>query len=257
MTLRCLPELRPITERPVDGELPLLTHPEWDRRHEWLVQGTTSRGEAGTFDLSLFGATPVEEAVRRWASMRTVLGVTTSIHAPQVHGVGVRLHREYPSGLHLAQGCDGHLTRSRSVLLTVMTADCVPVTLVDPSSRSVAVLHSGWRGTAAGMAAAGVGAFRDRLGIDPRRLEAHLGPSICGECYEVGPEVHAALGLDRPSSPTPVDLRAVLARDLIGAGVPLEAITVSSWCTRCAGSPFFSHRAGHAGRQVTCVARRA
>jgi hypothetical protein len=42
------------------------------------------------------------------------------------------------------------------VLLTVSVADCVPVWLVEPESRAVALLHAGWRGVAAGILEAGL-----------------------------------------------------------------------------------------------------
>ena len=80
-------------------------------------------------------------------------------------------------------------------------------------------------------------------------MHAHLGPAICGACYEVGPEVHEALGQPPPTDNAPIDLRAVQAHQLIEAGVAPERITVSAHCTRC-GTGFFSHRAGDAGRQL-------
>lgn len=78
----------------------------------------------------------------------------------------------------------------------------------------------------------------------------HLGPAICGSCYEVGPEVFGALGLPTPDGPTPLDLRAALAERAAAEGVPSTSITVSGHCTRCTDSGLFSHRGGDAGRQV-------
>lgn len=256
MTSFDLPRARPVTERPAPVDPPCWTHPEWSRRHPWLVQGCTSRGAGDDFDLSPFGSAPAGAVVRRWAELRRALGVTACVHAPQRHEIGIRSHAETSGGLHLVEPCDGHLTRHPDVLLAVATADCVAITLVAPAARAVAVLHAGWRGAAAGMARAGVAAMRDRLGVGEGDLEAHLGPAICGDCYEVGPEVHGALGLDLPPGNTPVDLRRVLARDLVAEGLPLAAITASTWCTRCGRSPFFSHRAGHLGRQMTFAAVR-
>ncbi len=55
-----------------------------------------------------------------------------------------------------------------------------------------AVLHAGWRGLAAGILEQGVGALRELGRGGP--LGAVLGPCAGACCYEVGPEVHAALG---------------------------------------------------------------
>lgn len=256
MSFSELPRARSVTERPVPGGPPCWLHPEWAERHPWLVQGCTGRGDEGDYDLSPFGPSRAGAVVQRWAELRRALGVVASVHAPQLHGVGIRHHAEPRGGLHLTDPCDGHLTRRPGLLVTVATADCTAITLVAPAARAVAVLHAGWRGAAAGMAGAGVAALRDRLGVAATDLEAHLGPSICGDCYEVGPEVHEALALEVPPENQPVDLRRVLTRDLSDAGLSLSAITASTWCTRCGDSPFFSHRGGDAERQVTYAAVR-
>jgi hypothetical protein len=81
-------------------------------------------------------------------------------------------------------------------------------------------------------------------------LLVHLGPAICGKCYEVGPEVFTALGLPAPRAPRPVDLRGVLAARAAAEGVDPSRLTISAHCTRCTGSGLFSHRGGDLGRQV-------
>jgi copper oxidase (laccase) domain-containing protein len=87
-------------------------------------------------------------------------------------------------------------------------------------------------------------------GAEPEDLLVHLGPAICNSCYEVGPEVHAALGLDEPRTPTPVDLRGLLAAKALDLGVMGANITRSTFCTLCGASPFFSHRGGATQRQI-------
>jgi copper oxidase (laccase) domain-containing protein len=92
---------------------------------------------------------------------------------------------------------------------------------------------------------------------DARELRVHLGPAICGRCYEVGPEVFAALGEAVPPSATVIDLRGVVARRALEAGVSPSSITVSEHCTRCTHSGLFSHRGGDLGRQVGYLGIRA
>src|SRR5205085_7847567 len=106
-------------------------------------------------------------------------------------------------------------------------ADCVPASIVDPARRVVAVVHAGWRGTAGGILEAALGELA-RSGSDPAALRVHFGPAICGDCYEVGPEVHAAVNpaLPAPEAPAPIDLRAALARRATGAGAPAERVTI-------------------------------
>jgi YfiH family protein len=140
------------------------------------------------------------------------------------------------------------VTSEPGVLLAVSAADCVPIFVVDPRERMVAALHAGWRGVAAGVLERGLAAFSVRL--SRTELRVHLGPAICGSCYEVGPEVFEAVGLAAPGRPAPIDLRAVLARRAIEHGVEPEHVTISEHCTLCTASDLFSHRGGDRGRQV-------
>lgn len=245
-----LAALRTVREVRLPYAIPAYGHPEWAERFPWLIQGTTARGEVESFDLGLFGRQPVVEAMTRWRELRHALGVPRAVHAYQVHGTNVLAHVSGPAGLILVDGADGHVTRSTGTLLTVSVADCVPVFIIAPTAGAVAVLHAGWRGLAGGVIEAGIEMLRLEYAIDPNDLLMHLGPAICGNCYEVGPEVHEALGLPRPDGPLPVDLRGMAARRALRAGVSMDAITISTFCTRCDESPFFSHRAGCVERQV-------
>jgi purine-nucleoside/S-methyl-5'-thioadenosine phosphorylase / adenosine deaminase len=228
--------------------LPAVVQPEWSERFPWLVQGTT-RAE-NDFDMGLFsGASVPRDVFARWDRLRLVTGMSLATCAHQVHGAAVRWHAPGAPGLHLFEPCDGHATATARTLLGVTVADCVPVSVVDPRGPAIALLHAGWRGTAAGILERGVAVLAERASSRPEELHVHLGPAICGRCYEVGPEVFEALGLTVPGRPATLDLRALLAGRAIDAGVPSDQITVSTHCTRC-GDGFFSHRAGDQGRQA-------
>jgi YfiH family protein len=231
---------------------PSLVHPGWRSAFPWLVQGTTTRGDAGApFDLGLFSDASAPMAVlHHWERLRQEADSHRAVHAHQVHGAEVRFHGPGDAGLHLAEACDGHATAAPGVLLAVTTADCVPVFVVDPTQRAVAVLHAGWRGAAGGILEEGVAVMEARFQTRPSDVHVHLGPAICGSCYEVGPEVFAALGLPEPPGPAPVDLRRALADRAVALGVSVERISISAHCTRCDRDQLFSHRGGDRARQV-------
>jgi len=224
----------------------LLVHPEWRAAWPWLVQGTTCRPT----DMAI----SAPGAVAAWSALQELTGCASAVHARQPHGAEVGVRAPESCGFHLAPDSDGHLTRDPGVLLGVTTADCVPITLVAPATRTVGMVHAGWRGAAAGILEVAVARLRSAFGVDPADLHLHLGPSICGACYEVGPEVHAALGLPEPAAPTPVDLPAELGRRALRLGIPTGAVTRSGWCTLCTGRQLlFSHRGGDPGRQIGFV----
>lgn len=245
-----VPVGRHVTETPTQA-LPGYTHPEWRVRFPWLVQGTTARGgDADPFDLGIFAvASAAGDVMENWERLRAATGLRRVVHGRQVHGAEVRVHSLGPSGLHLTRECDGHAAMEAGVLLAVTTADCVPVFIVDPVRGAVALLHAGWRGTAFGIVERGIETLAAASSAR-EDLHVHLGPAICGTCYEVGPEVFEALGLPAPPGPTPVDLRHVMAHRVRGAGVPGDHITTSTLCTLCGSSGLFSHRGGDGGRQV-------
>ena len=230
--------------------VPLFVHDEWSSRFPWLVQGTTGRGTGEPFDLGLSGEGRVGIALGRWWQLREALGAATLTLPRQMHGNAILTHHCATRGIQLAGRADGHITARANVVLAVTVADCVPVSIVEPETRTVALLHAGWRGTAAGVLEAGIRMLRAHASAPAERLWLHLGPAICGDCYEVGPEVHHALGLVTPPAPEAVDLRAVLAARARSAGIPVASVSRSAWCTRCDTPRFFSHRGGDAGRQV-------
>ena len=246
--------VRRVYEQPRDS-FAAVTLVEWEERFPWLVQGVTTRravSDSADFDLRLF---PESEGARdRWSDLLAWSGFRAGVHARQVHEARVLRHEGVSeAGLTQAPACDGHFTETPGLLLTVSVADCVPVYVLDPSRRCVGMIHAGWRGAAAGILEEGVRGMIGSSG-DVGALHVHLGPSICGACYEVGGEVFEALGLPRPPAPAPIDLRAMLALRAVGAGVAPKAVTVSGRCTLCGPERrFFSHRGGDGGRQVGFV----
>ena len=279
--------VRRVTEEIRRGRIPLRVHPEWTRALPWVVQGTTVRtradvgqtghdraghdragrspaagrptaradhGEGGDVDFGLFTGAPAGAVMKRWELLVEDAGCGSLVHARQVHGCEIALHQATPPGLLLAPPCDGHATRRPGTLLAVSVADCVPVFVVAPDARAVMLLHAGWRGVASGILEAGLAMLERDFGTHAREARMHMGPAICGGCYEVGREVHEALGLPRPASPAqPVDLRRALVHRALAAGADPAHLTTSTFCTRCADAPFFSHRGGDAGRQLAVL----
>ena len=81
------------------------------------------------------------------------------------------------------------ITNDPEILLCLRTADCIPVFLYDPAGQVIAMAHSGWRGTCSGISVNTVCAMEKLFGTDPGQVIAAFGPCVCGNCYEVGPEL--------------------------------------------------------------------
>lgn len=213
------------------------------------IRAFTTTREAGTFGLA--GPDPVGEVMSRWIRLQDELSpfARRTVIARQVHGSTVITHRGGWEGLLRTGEADGHVAAERGIVLTVSIADCVPIFIAHPSGI-VGLLHSGWRGTVGRVVDSGIKAYA-RLGLSPDELKMHLGPAICGRCYEVSAEVREQLTGQPATRPGNVDLRSLIAEHAWDLGV--SDVTVSSDCTRCDNDRFFSHRAGDTGRQVAVI----
>lgn len=211
-----------------------------------LTAFTTTR-EAGSYGFT--DDAPVHEVNERWLDLLRVTG-GRMVSAHQVHGSKVMTHTPGWDGWLRIDAFDGHATAHHDTAMVVTIADCVPVFIGHPKGAS-ALLHAGWRGVAGGILDAGLRALKS-LGCNSSDLLVHLGPAICGNCYEVGPDVYGKLMHRSIEQPAPVDLRALLADQARIAGV--KQVEVSALCTKCQNDRFFSHRTGDTGRQVAVIA---
>jgi YfiH family protein len=213
------------------------------------IRAFTTTREAGTFSLS--GPDPVGEVMARWTGLQDQLSpfARRTVIGRQVHGSNVITHRGGWEGLLRTGEADGHLAAERGIVLTVSIADCVPIFMAHPSGI-VGLLHSGWRGTVGRIVDAGINAF-GRLGLPPDELKVHLGPAICGRCYEVSADVRAQLTGQPVNRAGNVDLRSLIAEHARELGV--SDISVSPDCTKCDNDRYFSHRAGDTGRQLAVI----
>jgi YfiH family protein len=192
-----------------------------------------------------------------WPAALVRVGVTLALATPrQVHGAHVATAdaREVPEA-------DALVVAAPGLAVGVVTADCVPILLIDRSRRLAAAVHAGWRGAAAGVIEAAVEHLEHVGGARPAELEAAIGPAIGGCCYEVGPEVRTAFETRTGEATAAawtlrggrrfVDLRSAAAALLARAGV---TSTVLGPCTAC-GEGYHSYRrdGAGAGRQLSFV----
>jgi polyphenol oxidase len=178
----------------------------------------------------------------------------------QVHGRDVAVVTDAtPPGAELRQ-VDAAVTALADRVLTVQTADCVPVLFA--GARAVGVAHAGRAGVVAGVVAATLERLA-ALGDEPAGVRVVVGPAIGGCCYEVPGGLRDAVAQHRPTASatttwgTPsLDLPRTVVEQLTEAGV--EDVRRIGGCTRCDPDVrWFSHRADpSAGRQLGLIVRR-
>jgi hypothetical protein len=211
------------------------------------------------FDTLNVGAAAGDDPVavaenRRRVLARLGLAADRVATAGQVHGD--RVVRVHAAGHH--PGTDALVTLEPDLALAVTSADCLAIALV--SSRAVAVAHSGWRGTAAGMPRTVLDTLCRESGSDPATVRVYLGPCIGPCCYRVGEEVAArfpAGAVRRDDAGPRVDLAVAARIQLADAGVPAASILPPPACTACSPAWCYSHRrdGARSGRLWGIVAR--
>lgn len=177
-------------------------------------------------------------------------------------------------------------------LLSVLTADCIPVLLYDRKHHAIAAFHAGWRGTLARIVERGVGTMAVEYGSKPKDLIAAIGAGIGACCYAVGEDIrhefesqfayaddlfsevyesdpirekYPLLFLTaRAPGHSPIgpqlhlDLWEANRRQLLDAGLVAKKISVVGNCTACGTSRYFSHRTeqGFTGRMMSLIGLR-
>ena len=197
-------------------------------------------------------------AMRQLWCERMGIDPGTLVTAHQVHGnaVGVVPREMAGTGSKPGSGLFGQydslITNDPSVAVMMTHADCLAVVLCDPQTRSVGVVHAGWRGTVSDVSGASVRTMVESFGSGPEEILAYVGPGICVDCYAVGDEVADAwldstsmngdAALSRPNGQWHFDLAEANRLQLQAAGMRDDAIERSAICTRCSGGSWFSHR---------------
>ncbi len=179
----------------------------------------------------------------------------------QVHKTNIRpvTLRDRGKGLYAPRDydeVDGLITNQPGITLVTKYADCVPLFFVDTRNKAIGLTHSGWRGTVSKIGRITVQEMKKYYGTEPEDLTAIIGPSICGDCYEVGNEVaqtfedafanngynmNKILNKNRNGS-FQLDLWEANRGILREAGLREDRIHVSSVCTACNAELLFSHR---------------
>ena len=186
----------------------------------------------------------------------------------QVHGDRIWLVEEKDLGRGaLSHGdalpdIDALITGRPGVPLSSYYADCVPIFILDPVQRVIALAHAGWQGTALKIARKVIEKMSQHFATNPRCCLAGIGPSIGPCCYEVDEPVIGRFrdnfpggGLAEPAAPGKWRLNLWEANrlTLLEAGLQPDHICTARLCTSCRRDLFFSYRAeeGRTGRMAS------
>lgn len=147
---------------------------------------------------------------------------------------------------------DAIITNEKNVPLLILTADCVPVVLVDKVNKAVGLVHAGWRGTYGKICSETLQSMKENYNTNPEDVVAIIGPSIGKCCYEVSYDLVEKFSALLPNADEKIyeirdekyylDLWEINTQILKEFGVLKSNIINMNICTSCNCDRFFSYR---------------
>ena len=223
--------------------------------------GGVSQGKFATLNFTFTRGDNPDHVMENYRRMAAVLGVDEKrmVLSYQTHTTNIRLVTEEDAGKGIGKerdykDIDGLITNVPGITLVTFFADCVPLYFLDPVHKAIGLSHSGWRGTVSRMGAVTIDKMKEAFGTRAEDLLVCIGPSICGDCYEVGEEVALEFKKafakenwnqilrEKDNGKFLLDLwkaNEILLKD---AGVKPEHIQTTDICTHCNSDYLFSHR---------------
>jgi polyphenol oxidase len=215
--------------------------------------GVSALPKEGLNLMNFIGDTPENVAENRRRFLKAIgadgLALVT---ARQTHSVERCFIESAKQAQAAIPDCDAMTSRAKNLLLAIQTADCLPVLIADTRTGAVAAIHAGWRGTAGRITERTIADLM-RQGVNTKDCLAAIGPTACGECYEVGEEVIERYKKEfrywkqllvnfKEGGKAHLDIRAANVQQLAYCGFDEEQIFVAPYCTMHHNDLFFSYR---------------
>ena len=177
----------------------------------------------------------------------------------QVHGDSMLYVKEY---IQTKPQCDSIYTQTGSLGMGVYTADCVPIIYYIPEKNLVGAIHSGWRGTLNRIVYKTFEHIKGEFKLDNSDVYVSLGPSIEGDCYEIGEDVANMFMKEFPdhqeylscseNNRFKLDLEVANIKQLEDSGI--KKIETIKFCTYCDSTlPSYRREGNSAGRILSFI----
>ena len=182
-------------------------------------------------------------------------------HGEHIHIITEPKSRGWNSLDTAIDNCDSFITNQKNIMLTILTADCVPILLFDRKEHVVAIVHAGWRGTQREIVSKTVRKMQKVFNSNPKNILAGIAPSIGKCCYQVDWNVTKFFkdikgAYKNKGDKQMLDLPYINKKQLLNSGLHEKNIEMSNVCTACEVERFFSYREekGCSGRFMSMIA---
>lgn len=243
-------------------------------REKNLIHAITKKSINAPYEMSLALHTREDKEdilANRWKIAKDIFGldavgrykfiVANQTHSNHVKVIDSDISLGWEELESAVADCDALVTDRKDLILTILTADCVPILLYDPVCEVISAIHAGWRGTESQIVIKAIETMVDRYGSKSSDIIAAIAPAIGGCCYEVDMDV-ARYFMGYPKALEAVDedkymldLPMINKLQLLSVGLSQENIHMSGVCTACSVDQFFSYRKeqGCSGRFMSMI----
>jgi YfiH family protein len=249
----------------IENKLPYFEIPEWTKlgwvRHAFLTrQGGVSLPPYHSLNLSDRNGDSEETVPKNKERVATVFNFDPKrlILLDQVHQDKILLLKEPIMNSSSPLEYDALITNSTNIFLGILTADCLPILMVDPKRKVIAAVHAGRQGTGLHITPKVLEKMGEVYRCIPGELLIAMGPSIRPCCYEIDEKVFRPEWEDFSSASGVgkwvVDLAQINIAQMKREGIEEEQISWINLCTHCHSDLFFSYRKESlTGRQLSFI----
>ncbi len=218
-----------------------------------------------SFSLALHTKENPKDIIQNRQQLSKAFPNTTFVVANQTHSSNIHIVKEsqelgWYSLDDAIENCDALITNQKNIMLTILTADCVPILLLDKKAKVVAAIHAGWKGTQQKVLFKTVKKMQELFKTNPKDIIAGIAPSIGKCCYEVDWNVaqhfkHISNAYETKNQKYMLNLPYINKEQLLKAGVKAKNIECSHVCTACDVENYFSYRKerGCSGRFMSMI----
>ncbi len=144
------------------------------------------------------------------------------------------------------------------LVCSIKVADCLPIYFVNNVSKTLGLLHAGWKGLSSGI----IKKYLDMISKDADNhlnTFALIGPSIQNCCFQVQEDVINQFDSKFYSKIDvkhfKVNLQKWALSQILDSNIKAENVSISKHCTYCDKSKYYSYRrdGGNTGRMYAMI----
>jgi len=172
--------------------------------------------------------------------------------AQQIHSANIKeIDFKNKGDFEKVEDTDGLLTKEKNIVLTIRTADCLPLIYVEKNQGIIAISHNGWRGTIKKISYKIIEKIT-KLGGHTSFIKVAIGPGIGQCCYSIDEDRYYQFKDEFDGYSNKIfrwykgkwHLNLILLNYLLllDYGIKKENIDYFPFCTSCDRRRFFSFR---------------